>query len=67
MGSGYYDRCLESLRDSSAPLRVGIAYSLQEIEPLDVNEWDIPLHGIVNERGWFTFTHQNLLGTFSED
>ncbi len=33
MGAGYYDRCLEPLRDSSAPLRVGIAYSLQEVTP----------------------------------
>ena len=33
MGAGYYDRCLELLRDSSAPLRVGIAYSLQVVTP----------------------------------
>ncbi len=56
MGAGYYDRHLEQLRDSTAPLRVGIAYSLQEIDPIEKNKWDIPLHGIVNERGWFTFT-----------
>ena len=55
MGSGYYDRHLESMRNSSLPLRIGIAYSLQEIEPLKQNDWDIPLHGVVNENGWFTF------------
>ena len=55
MGSGYYDRHLESLRDSKTPLRVGIAYSAQEIEPMDKNIWDISLHGVVNEHGWFTF------------
>ena len=55
MGGGYYDRHLESLRDSPAPLRVGVAYSLQETDSLDNNIWDIPLHAIVNERGWFTF------------
>lgn len=55
MGSGYYDRHLESLRDSNTPLRVGIAYSLQEMEAIDKNNWDIPLHGVVNEHGWFTF------------
>jgi len=55
MGAGYYDRHLESLRHSELPLRVGIAYSLQEIDPIDKNNWDIPLHGIVNEQGWFTF------------
>lgn len=55
MGAGYYDRHLEHLKNSPAPLRVGAAYSLQEIDPIDKNHWDIPLHGIVNERGWFTF------------
>lgn len=55
MGSAYYDRCLESLRNSPTPLRVGIAYSLQEIDPVEKNMWDIPLHGLVNEHGWFTF------------
>jgi 5-formyltetrahydrofolate cyclo-ligase len=55
MGSGYYDRHLEPLRDLSTPLRLGIAYSLQETDPIDSNSWDIPLHGVVNERGWFTF------------
>lgn len=55
MGAGYYDRCLEALRDSPTPLRAGIAYSLQETPPMVRNNWDIPLHGVVNERGWFTF------------
>lgn len=55
MGAGYYDRHLEQLRDSDKPLRVGIAYSLQEVGPIEKNKWDIPLHGVVNERGWVTF------------
>jgi len=55
LGSGYYDRHLESLGESQAPLRVGIAYSLQEIEPIFTNSWDIALHAVVNEQGCFTF------------
>ena len=55
MGAGYYDRHLEQFKHLPSPLRVGAAYSLQEIDPIDKNDWDIPLHGIVNERGWFTF------------
>lgn len=55
MGSGYYDRHLEPLRDMATPLRVGIAYSLQEIDRIEKNKWDVPLHGVVNECGWFTF------------
>ena len=55
MGAGYYDRYLEPLRDSPSPLRVGVAYSLQEIDLMNKNNWDISLHGVVNEHGWFTF------------
>lgn len=55
MGGGYYDRHLESLRDSQTPLRVGVAYKLQQIDTIEKNDWDIPLHGVVNEHGWFTF------------
>ena len=55
MGSGYYDRHLESLRTVSRPLRIGVAYSLQEVEPISRNDWDIPLHGLVNEHGWISF------------
>jgi 5-formyltetrahydrofolate cyclo-ligase len=55
MGSGYYDRCLETIRDLDTPLRVGVAYSLQEIDPLASEAWDVPLHGLVNEHGWISF------------
>ena len=55
VGAGYYDRYLESLRQSRVPLRVGIAYSLQETEQIFTNSWDISLHAVVNERGCFTF------------
>jgi 5-formyltetrahydrofolate cyclo-ligase len=55
MGSGYYDRHLENIRDLPSPLRLGIAYGLQEVDLINKNKWDIPLHGVVNETGWFTF------------
>lgn len=55
VGSGYYDRYLEPLRNSPSPLRVGIAYGLQETGLIDHNDWDIHLHGVVNENGSFTF------------
>ena len=63
MGAGYYDRCLEPLRASARPLRVGIAYSLQEMDAIDCNRWDIPLHGVVNEHGWRAFVDQRLADT----
>jgi len=55
MGAGYYDRHLESMRDSPQPLRVGIAYSLQEVELLKHDDWDIPLHAVINENGLSSF------------
>jgi len=55
MGAGYYDRCLASVRDREKPLRVGVAYSLQEARLVEAEEWDIPLHGVVNEHGWSAF------------
>ncbi len=55
MGAGYYDRYLEPLRNSRTPLRVGIAYSLQALPRININKWDIPLHGVVNENGWLEF------------
>jgi len=67
MGAGYYDRCLESLRDLPVPLRAGIAYSLQKIDSIEINNWDIPLHAVVNEHGWFTFVDEYPLTTSRED
>ncbi len=55
MGSGYFDRHLESLRNTHRPLRIGVAYSLQQADLISKNDWDIPLHGLVNEHGWIAF------------
>ena len=65
--AGYYDRCLQSSRELPTPLRVGIAYSLQEIDPIVENIWDIPLHGVVNEHGWFTFVGEEPITISEED
>lgn len=46
MGGGYYDRSLEGVR---GPLRVGLAYSLQETSRLPRDEWDIPLDFVITE------------------
>jgi 5-formyltetrahydrofolate cyclo-ligase len=55
MGAGYYDRRLEPLRQHETPLRIGVAYSFQETDPIDRNDWDVPLHGLVNEREFLSF------------
>lgn len=55
MGAGYYDRCLAPVRGAAAPLRAGVAYSLQEVANVAAEAWDVPLHGVVTEKGWLAF------------
>jgi 5-formyltetrahydrofolate cyclo-ligase len=48
-GAGYYDRAFAAL---PAVLRIGVAWSIQQVDRLPVDAWDVPLHGVVTERGW---------------
>jgi 5-formyltetrahydrofolate cyclo-ligase len=54
MGGGYYDASLVALRSRThwrKPRLVGLAHEFQRIDDLAVDEWDVPLHGILtNER-----------------
>lgn len=53
MGKGFYDRTLANLdRRFRRPKLVGLAYSLQEVERIDRNPWDVGLDAIVTEAGW---------------
>lgn len=54
MGAGFYDRLLAGVRDEPRPARVGVAFAAQQAASLPAQEWDIPLHAVVNENGWFT-------------
>ena len=52
MGGGYYDRTFEAVRRRTAwrgPKRIGVAYELQKVDSLPVEDWDVPLDGIVTE------------------
>jgi len=54
VGRGYYDRRFAFLRLRRAwfrPKLLGVAYSLQEIPPFDLEPWDVPLWGVVTEEG----------------
>lgn len=64
MGAGYYDRHLEPLNHRKTPLRLGVAYRMQEIAAIEVNHWDIPLHGLVNEHESLTFVEWITPGHF---
>jgi len=54
VGGGYYDRCFSFLRDRAIwrkPKLLGVAFSCQWLPRLDAEDWDVPLWGVVTERG----------------
>ena len=54
VGRGYYDRCFRFLRHRThwrRPKLLGVAYELQRVPPLEPSSWDVPLWGVVTERG----------------
>ena len=48
-GAGYYDRAFAALPDA---WRVGIAWSVQEVDACPADPWDVPLHAIATESDW---------------
>lgn len=54
MGAGFYDRALQPFGQSDSPLRMGVAYRLQKVARVPAEPWDIRLHMVLSESGWFT-------------
>lgn len=50
-GAGYYDRYL-ARAPHHRPYICGYAFSAQEVESIPLAPWDVPLKGIVTERGF---------------
>lgn len=48
-GGGYYDRTLAAMPDAQ---RVGLAWSVQEVDAVPRKPWDIPLDAVLTEREW---------------
>ena len=48
-GAGYYDRAFEAYPDA---LRIGVAWSVQQVETVPTDAWDMPLHAVITEHGW---------------
>ena len=48
-GAGHYDRAFAALPHAR---RVGVAWSIQEVDALPADPWDVPLHAIVTDREW---------------
>ena len=53
MGGGYFDRTLayQRARAWRRPRLLGLGYAFQQVAGLDAASWDVPLHGVVTERG----------------
>lgn len=54
LGAGFYDRHFAWLAGRGAwrrPRLVGLAYDFQQVERLHSEDWDVPLWGIVTDRG----------------
>lgn len=53
-GAGFYDRSLHHLREGRRwrkPKLIGVGYECQRVERLHPDRWDVPLDGILTERG----------------
>lgn len=53
-GAGYYDRALANLPGVAGvdrPLLVGLAWDAQVLNPIQVEDWDIPMDLVVTESG----------------
>ena len=50
-GAGHYDRAFAAHPNA---WRIGLAWSIQEVDALSPDPWDIPLHAIVTEKEWIT-------------
>lgn len=62
-GAGFYDRSLHHLREGRRwrrPKLIGVAYECQRVARLQPDRWDVPLDGIVTERGLQRFERDPL-------
>jgi 5-formyltetrahydrofolate cyclo-ligase len=50
-GAGHYDRAFSAFPQA---LRIGVAWSVQLIEGLTADPWDVPLHAVATEMEWIT-------------
>jgi 5-formyltetrahydrofolate cyclo-ligase len=58
VGRGYYDRAFRFLGHRvhwSRPKLLGVAYSFQLLDEIELNAWDVPLWGAVTESQTFRF------------
>ncbi|WP_336365800.1 5-formyltetrahydrofolate cyclo-ligase [Marinobacter sp. C2H3] len=57
MGGGFYDRtfAFSRVRPRLAPKLIGLAHDFQRVAALPLEPWDVPLHSVVTDRGYYRF------------
>ena len=50
-GAGYYDGAFATFPHA---WRIGIAWSVQRVDALAIDAWDVPLHAVATEQEWIT-------------
>lgn len=61
-GAGYYDRALHHLRSGRRwrrPKLIGVGYECQRVATLQPDAWDVPLDGMLTERGLRYFAQRD--------
>jgi 5-formyltetrahydrofolate cyclo-ligase len=53
-GAGHYDR---AFADHPQALRIGLAWSVQEVPAIPTDPWDVPLDAVITEREWIVGPH----------
>jgi 5-formyltetrahydrofolate cyclo-ligase len=62
-GKGHYDRAFAA---HASALRIGVAWSVQEVQALPADPWDVPLDAILTEREWIVAPGGRLKGSTDE-
>jgi len=60
-GGGFYDRSLHHLREGRRwrrPKLIGVGYECQRVASLQPDGWDVPLDGMLTERGLRSFARR---------
>ncbi|RPH98778.1 MAG: 5-formyltetrahydrofolate cyclo-ligase [Lysobacterales bacterium] len=51
MGAGFYDRLFQPFAGEARPLRMGVAYGVQQVDRVPREPWDVSLHMMLTEAG----------------
>ena len=52
-GGGFYDRYLSKINKRKKTIKIGLAYSFQEVKKISMNKYDVKLDFIVTEKGFY--------------